>query len=246
MIEVLRRPVEYTLGAVVRMDDRLWRCGPRLAGLVDGVEDQRGLHSPIDGPTDHLARVQIEHHAAVELPFAGRMLGDVGQPQLVRTSGDELALDQVLAGWCILEVRVALLRPRQARKAQFTHEPLHQLVVHDEPLFDLQGSFDPPDAIGASRAGMDLRDGVGQQEATNLTIVGLSELDVVIGRAIEADYLTGDALGVAQVVQPSDNLELPFGSAAPSSKRALANLTNFSSASSSLTRRLAAASGSAS
>ena len=83
---------------------------------------------------------------------------------------------------------------------------------------------------------MDLRDGVGQQEATNLTIVGLSELDVVIGRAVEADELAGVALGVAQVVQPSDNLELAFGSTAPSSKISLANFTALSSASSSLTR----------
>ena len=93
---------------------------------------------------------------------------------------------------------------------------------------------------------MDVGDGVGQQEATDLAVVGLSELDVVVGGAIEADDLTGEALGVAQVVQPSDNLELPFGSAPPSSKRALAALTALSSASSSLIRRRAARSGSAS
>ena len=93
---------------------------------------------------------------------------------------------------------------------------------------------------------MDIRDGVGQQEATDLAVVGLFELDVVVGRTIEADDLAGEALGVAQVVQPSDNLELPFGSTTPSSKRALAALTNLSSASSSLTRRRAANSGSAS
>ena len=93
---------------------------------------------------------------------------------------------------------------------------------------------------------MDVRDGVGQQESTDLAVVGHSELDVVVGRAIQADDLTGEALGVAQVVQPSDNLELAFGSAAPSSKRALAALTTLSSASSSLMRRRAANSGSAS
>ena len=93
---------------------------------------------------------------------------------------------------------------------------------------------------------MDVGDGVGQQEATDLAVVGLSELDVVVGRAVEADDLAGEALGVAQVVQPSDNLELAFGSAPPSSKSALAALTALSSASSSLIRRRAARSGSAS
>jgi hypothetical protein len=104
--------------------------------------------------------------------------------------------------------------------------------------------FDPQDAVGASGTSVDVGDGVGQKEATDLAVVGLSELDVVIGRAIEADDLTGPTLGVTQVVQSSDNLELPFGSVAPSSKRALAALTILSSASSSLTRRRAARSGS--
>ncbi len=93
---------------------------------------------------------------------------------------------------------------------------------------------------------MDVRNGVREQEAPDLAVVGLAELDVVIGGAIEADELAGEALGVAQVVQPSDNLEPAFGSAPPSSKSALAALTALSSASSSLTRRRAAKRGSAS
>jgi len=80
---------------------------------------------------------------------------------------------------------------------------------------------------------VDVRDGVGQEEAPDLAVVGLSELDVVVGGAIEVDEPAGVALGVAQVVQPSDNLELAFGSAAPSSKRALAALRALSSYSSS-------------
>ena len=86
---------------------------------------------------------------------------------------------------------------------------------------------------------MGIGDGVGEQQAADLAVIGLAELDVVVGRAVEADDLTGEALGVAQVVQPSDNLELAFGSTAPSSKRALAAFTALSSASSSLMRRRA-------
>jgi hypothetical protein len=93
---------------------------------------------------------------------------------------------------------------------------------------------------------VDVRDGIREQQAANLAVVGLSELDVVVARAVKADDLTGKALGVAQVVRPSDNLELPFGSTAPSSKSALAAFTALSSASSSLMRRRACKSGSAS
>jgi hypothetical protein len=93
---------------------------------------------------------------------------------------------------------------------------------------------------------MDIGDGVGEEESTDLAVVGFPELDVVVGGAIEADDLAGQALGIAQVVQPSDNLELPFGSAAPSSKSSLAALTTSSSASSSMIRRRAVSRGSAS
>jgi hypothetical protein len=92
---------------------------------------------------------------------------------------------------------------------------------------------------------MDVGDRVGEKEATDLTVVRFAELDAV-GRPIQTDELTCVTLGVTQVAQSSDNLELPFGSAPPSSKSALAALTAFSSNSSSLTLRRAARSGSAS
>jgi hypothetical protein len=228
------------------MDDRPGSRRPRIAGFGQGVVDQGGFAASIDGPTDHFAAKEVEDDTAVELAFACRVLGDVGQPQLVGDGGAEFALDQVLAGRCVLQVLVALLGARQAFEAQLTHDPLDQLGVDDESLFDLERGFDPQDAIGALRAIVDVSDGVGQQQAPDLAVVGLSELDVVVGRSIEVDELAGVALGVAQVVQRSDNLELAFGSAAPCSKRALAALTALSSYSRSLTRRRAAASGSAS
>ena len=77
-------------------------------------------------------------------------------------------------------------------------------------------------------------------------VARLVELDAVVGRAVQAHHPAGQAFGVAQVVQPSDNLVLAFGLAPPSSNRALAAFTNLSSASSSLMRRRAAWSGSAS
>jgi hypothetical protein len=81
---------------------------------------------------------------------------------------------------------------------------------------------------------VEVGDGVGQHETTDLAIVGLFELDVVVGRAVEADDPAGVALGspgCSALGQPG----LPFGSAAASSKSSLANFTALSSASSSLT-----------
>jgi hypothetical protein len=40
---------------------------------------------------------------------------------------------------------------------------------------------------------MDIGDGVGEEESTDLAVVGFPELDVVVGGAVEADDLTGQA-----------------------------------------------------
>jgi hypothetical protein len=93
---------------------------------------------------------------------------------------------------------------------------------------------------------VDVGDGIGEQQAADLAVVGLAELDVVVRRPVQADQPAGEPLGVAQVAQPSDNRELPFEPTAPSSNRAVAAFTALSSASSSLIRRRARSSGSAS
>jgi hypothetical protein len=122
------------------------------------------------------------------------VLGDVGQPQLAGGLGRELALDQVLTGPGVLQVLVTLLRPWQAPQAQLTHDPLDQLGVDYEALLDLECGFDPQDAVGATRAGVDIGDGIGEEKTADLAVAGLPELDVVIGGAIEADHTAGQAL----------------------------------------------------
>src|SRR5665648_250308 len=94
-IKVLRRPVESALGAVVRVNDRR----DRAAGLdrhVERVDDQLGVLDVVDGPADDLATVGVHHGAAVDLALPGRVLCDVGDPQLVRSQPVELAVDQVV------------------------------------------------------------------------------------------------------------------------------------------------------
>jgi hypothetical protein len=93
---------------------------------------------------------------------------------------------------------------------------------------------------------MDVGDRIGQHQTAYLAVGRPMVLDVVVRRAAQPDDPARDSFGIAQVVQPSDNLELPFGSAAPSVKSALAALTSFSSASSSMMRRRAACNGTAS
>jgi hypothetical protein len=189
---------------------------------------------------------EVEHDAAVDLAFAGGVLGDVGEPELVGCRRVEAALHEVFTRRGVLEVLDAFAWSWQAFEAELAHDLPHQLLVHDQSLFDLQRGSDAQHAVGAARAGVDVGDRVGQQDMTDLAISRPVMLDLVVRGATQPDHFARDPFGVAQVVQSSDNLELSFGSTAPSSNSALAVRTNFSSASSSMMRRRAACNGSAS
>src|SRR5665811_798715 len=62
------------------------------------IRDRLGVLDVVDGPADDLATVGVHHGAAVDLALPGRVLCDVGDPQLVRSQPVELAVDQVVGG----------------------------------------------------------------------------------------------------------------------------------------------------
>ena len=103
-----------------------------------------------DGVANDFSGEQVEDAAAVDLGFSRWMLSDVGQPELIWSSGVEVPLHQVTIGRCIDQVLPALLWTWNPLNLQLSHEFQHQLVVDDESLLDLEGCFDPPNAIGAS------------------------------------------------------------------------------------------------
>ena len=47
----------------------------------------------VDGPTDNETGIRVHDRSAVDLPFLGRVLGDIGDPQAVRR------IDREAAGW---------------------------------------------------------------------------------------------------------------------------------------------------
>ena len=62
------------------------------------VAGQRRGRVVADRPADDAAAERVEHDRAVDLALAGRVLGDVGQPQLVGPVAAELAVDEILGG----------------------------------------------------------------------------------------------------------------------------------------------------
>jgi hypothetical protein len=122
---------------MIRVDHGVARRGPGPCRHAERVVDEGGLAAPVDGPADHLAREQVEDDTAVDLALSRRVLGDVGQPQLVGGAGTEVAIHQVLLGGRVGRSVRALLWSRKTAKAQLAHGLPHQLLVDDDPLFDL-------------------------------------------------------------------------------------------------------------
>jgi len=51
-------------------------------GVVERGKGEVGLHQGVDGVADDSVRPEVLERAQVQLPFAGGVLGDVGEPDL--------------------------------------------------------------------------------------------------------------------------------------------------------------------
>lgn len=77
--------------------------GDRRFGLAppqshqQSIEGQFGIDAVSHGPTDDMAREQIDHHAQIQPALAGTDVGDVRDPGLVGLADDEASL-QVIGG----------------------------------------------------------------------------------------------------------------------------------------------------
>ena len=70
-------------------------AGPGPQAHLEGVEGQIGAQAGGDLPAHDAAGEHVEDEGDVDPAGEGAHIGDIGDPQLVRRVGAELALDQV-------------------------------------------------------------------------------------------------------------------------------------------------------
>jgi|GEM_PF-4134923 hypothetical protein len=97
MIEVLRRPVEFALTPMVGVHDgvlfvamaspdrHLQRVGDELCTQVIG-----------NRPTDDATAVGVDHRCEIDLALGRSVLGDVADPQRVRTLDREAPVHEIV------------------------------------------------------------------------------------------------------------------------------------------------------
>ena len=59
------------------------------------VHDKGRSCAGVDRPADHSTRERVQHDSAVHLALPRWMLGDIGNPQLVRLVSVKLSLDEI-------------------------------------------------------------------------------------------------------------------------------------------------------
>src|SRR6266699_5717507 len=95
------------LRALVTVNDGLALRPALVNSHAERVGDQRGTGRGFDRPPDHATRPGVEHDGAVHLAFPGRMLGDVGDPELIRLVAMEVPLDAIAGGGHAVDAPIA-------------------------------------------------------------------------------------------------------------------------------------------
>ena len=152
---MLRRPVEFTLAALVGVMDHVRRPALRERH-VERLEHELRAQVRRHRPADDAAAPRVEHDSEVEEAGPRRDVGDVRDPEPIRPGGREVAIHEIGCGPClaIAESRVGTLAPAHAGQAQRAHEPGDPLAadVHAERR---QLRVDPTLAVGAARPRVD-------------------------------------------------------------------------------------------
>jgi hypothetical protein len=105
-------------------------------GHLHGVDDQFRADVVGDRPAHHPAAPGVDDDTEIHLALVGAMLGDIHDPQTVRSIHRELALDKVLGrcGVGIAAGATAVFPAVDAGDAGLTHQPLHPLARTARPF----------------------------------------------------------------------------------------------------------------
>jgi hypothetical protein len=145
---------------VVSVDDATGNGAAGVDGHAQGVGGHIRPLGGVDRPAVHAPRPRIQDDAAVQLALTGRVLGDIGYPQLAGVGAAEVAADHAGDRDQFLEAFAAGGRG-QASQSGAAHQqtdrvpdgaavPVDQLGVH------------PGSTVGAAGGLMDGADQIGQ------------------------------------------------------------------------------------
>ncbi len=197
VISIADRPIEGLIPSsqVLGEPDRGVLTGLNRSTAVhrhpERVGDQRRRRAGVDGPANDPPGVRVEDDRAVHLALPGWVLGDVGDPQLVRRLPPEGAVDQV-AGDAVWLDPLPLWPSGHALDAGAAHQQLDRAVPDDELLAEGEFGVHPPGAVGAAGCRVNRADQVGEPHVPNGPSRRRAGLPGVVARLGDGEHAGGD------------------------------------------------------
>jgi len=150
------------LGALVRVMDDPLRT-PVAQRHLQGIQDQLRSEIVGHGPADHPAAEDIEHNGQEQEPCPGGNIRDIGHPELIRTFGREVPLNQIRSGLRpgAANGRTDSLAPAYPHEPGFSHQSGYPLAADCNPLL-AQLYMNPRRPVGAAAFLVDGSDRLGQ------------------------------------------------------------------------------------
>src|SRR5215210_3701631 len=171
-----RLPNEIALGTGrrdrnVMHESRGWFAPPYCH--LQGVDHELGPHAGVHRPTDDPSRVGIQDEGEVEEALPRRYVGDIRQPDPVRTTGNEVPGKQVRCGSSprITAGGSAPLTPHTASKLCGPHQSRHSpSAAYDpeRPKLCVHSGV----SVGLAAPAMDLADLLGEQSVLSPPLRG--------------------------------------------------------------------------
>src|SRR6185437_10118750 len=132
-------------------------------GHLEGLQDELTAKMVVHRPTNDATTERIDHHSQVQEAGGSRNVGDIGDPQSVRSRGGEAALHQIWSGSgvAIAYRRVNALTTTGALQTSATHQARYAFGAH---AYALLGEFGmhPRPSVGRTRALMNVADALEQ------------------------------------------------------------------------------------
>src|SRR5919106_2452446 len=191
------------------------QTGPRAPALkrhLERVDDERRAHVGGHRPADDRPRIGVLHRGEVEPPFSAAQVGDVRDPEQVRTGGPKVALDEVRRGLDAghPDCRAPPLAWPDARDTGGFHQSSDALAPDPDPVLEAQLGVDPRRPIDAPAGRVDLPDLLRQPGVREGALGRRAALPVVKASAVDAEHAAHHGDGIVGLLRGDERERLAY------------------------------------
>jgi hypothetical protein len=198
---------------------------PAVHGHVQRVDDELGAHVLSHRPADDRAGVGVLDRGEVQPAFPGAQVGDVGEPQHIRTGGAKATLDEIVSDPDAGRDRCSpTLARHEPGDPGASHQPLDTLAPDPHPVGHAQLGVDPRRAVHPAFGLVDLLDLLEQPRVLERTIRWWPALPVMEARPVDLERTAHQRDWVVGLLRGDERKHLAYRPSVSRAKKAAAEV----------------------